>query len=62
MKLAVAVSDVGQAPKVEDLAGRDEELAGKQTPPSGAVPLAPATRRVAPATVEPESYLTLPPT
>jgi hypothetical protein len=35
---------------------------GKWTPPSGVVPLALAMRRVAPATIEPESHLTLPPT
>ena len=36
---------------------RTLKLRGRQ-----AAPLAPATRRVAPATVEPESHLTLPPT
>jgi hypothetical protein len=67
MKLAVAVGDLGQAPKVEDLS-RSEALAamenslGKRTPSSVVVPLVPTTRRVALATVEPESHLALPPT
>ena len=34
----------------------------KRTTQSGAMPLAPVTRRVALATIEPESHLTLPPT
>jgi hypothetical protein len=37
-------------------------LLGKQTPAPRVMPLAPAKRRVAPAIVEPESHLTLPPT
>jgi hypothetical protein len=37
-----------------------KNLSGKQTPPSRAVLLAPVTRRVAPATIEPESHLTMP--
>jgi hypothetical protein len=65
-KLAIAVNDIGQAPKVEDLAQGEapammKNSPGKQTPPSGAVPLALATRQVAPATVEPESHLMQPP-
>jgi hypothetical protein len=39
-----------------------KNLSGKWTPPFGAVPLAPTTRWVAPAIVEPESHLMLPPT
>jgi hypothetical protein len=39
-----------------------ENSPGKQTSRSRVVPLAPAMWRVAPATVEPESHLTLPPT
>jgi hypothetical protein len=39
-----------------------ENLLGKQIPLSGAVPLAPAMRRVAPATIELESHFTLLPT
>ena len=39
-----------------------ESSLGKQTPPSGAVPPAPAMRQVALATIELESHLTLPPT
>jgi len=38
------------------------DLLGKPTPPSRAVPLAPVMRWVAPAIVELESHLTLPPT
>ena len=50
MKLVVAVGDVGQAPKVEDLAqsegaGHDEELAMEADTLSGAAPLAPAIRQ-----------------
>jgi hypothetical protein len=67
MKLAIAVSDVGQAPKVEDLAqsegiGCGGELAEEADTAIWGVPLAPAMRRVALATVESESHLTLPPT
>jgi hypothetical protein len=56
MKLPIAVGDVGQAPKVEDLAqsegaDRDGELTGP-----------PVMRQVASATVEPESHLMLPST
>jgi hypothetical protein len=66
-KLTVAVNDVGQAPKVEDLArsecvDHDRELPGEHKLPSRAVPLAPVTKRVALATVEPKSHLALPPT
>ena len=39
-----------------------EKLSGKRTPPSRAVPLALVTRWVAPATVELETHLMLPPT
>jgi hypothetical protein len=58
MKLVVAIGDVGQAPKVEDLAcskgpGCDEELAREANTTVWGVPLALATRRVALATVEP---------
>jgi hypothetical protein len=65
MKLAVAVGDVGQAPKVENLArsegiGCGGELAGEADTAIWGVPLAPTTRRVAPATVESESHLTMP--
>ena len=65
MELAVLVDDVGQAPKVDDLArskgaGHDEKLARDLDACSDdeASLLAPTTRRVAPATVEPESHMT----
>ena len=66
-KLPVAVSDVGEAPRIEDLAwseggGHDEELAREADATIWAVLLASATRRVAPTTIEPELHLTLPPT
>ena len=67
MELVIAVDNVGQAPKVEDLArsegvGYDRELTREADTTSGVVPLAPTTRRVAPTTIEPESHLMMPPT
>jgi len=66
-KLGVAVGDIGQAPKVEDLAqsegtDHDVELTGEADTTFWGAPLALAMRQVAPASIEPESHLMLLPT
>jgi hypothetical protein len=67
MKLTVVVGNVGQLPKLRTwpaamAPAMTENSPGKRTLPSGVVPLASTMRRVAPATVELELHLTLPPT